>query len=101
MTCCVDSERSGDNIFTWVVELLGFDPDLPLSASVPPSSVPGSYQRPHKQGHEEARHQLAPNGDPISGIVPLGTAILPYRLSEILTFRSWWWWTYYRWWIDV
>lgn len=24
-------ERSNDNIFTWVVELIGFDPDLPLS----------------------------------------------------------------------
>ena len=23
-------ERSGDNLFTWVVELIGFDPDLPL-----------------------------------------------------------------------
>lgn len=29
------SERSEDNLFTWVIELLGFDPKLPLSLYVP------------------------------------------------------------------
>lgn len=34
-----DPERSGDNIFTWVVELLGFDPDLPLSKDMKKNGV--------------------------------------------------------------
>ncbi|ORY89473.1 hypothetical protein BCR35DRAFT_300675, partial [Leucosporidium creatinivorum] len=34
-----DPERSNDNIFTWVVELIGFDPDLPLSKDMKAKGV--------------------------------------------------------------
>ncbi|KAK4700785.1 ubiquitin-conjugating enzyme E2 Q, partial [Phenoliferia sp. Uapishka_3] len=35
----LDPERSHDNIFTWVLELCGFDPDLPLSKDMKKNGV--------------------------------------------------------------